>query len=180
METFEYSLKIPKDRIAVLIGKDGVSKKQIEEYTSCKLDIDSKEGDVTVIGSDSVKLYMLKDVVKAVGRGFNPDVAMRLLKQDYVLELIDMSEFIKNKDQLGRVRGRVIGKNGKARERIEEFTECSLSVYGKTVAIIGDSEHIGIAQRAVESLIQGSPHTSVFKWLEKHRKKASFASATGF
>lgn len=177
---YAYDIKIPKDRIAVLIGKDGSIKNELEEQTGCRIDVDSKEGDVKLIGTDSVKLYMLKDVVKAVGRGFNPDIAMRLFKQDYILELVDISEYVKSKDHLARIRGRVIGKNGKARERIEEFTECNLSVYGKTVAIIGFCDNVAIAQRAVESLIQGSPHTSVFKWLEKHRKKAGFSAATGF
>jgi ribosomal RNA assembly protein len=178
-QEFTYEVKIPKDRIAVLIGKDGIVKTDLEEQTGCEIDVDSKEGDVLLIGKDSVKLYLLKDIVKAVGRGFNPEIAMRLLKQDYVFELINMTDFVKNKDQMPRLKGRVIGKNGKARETIEEFTECSISVYGKTISIIGFVDNVGICKRAVESLLEGSPHTSVYKWLEKNRKQQKIDAMLG-
>ena len=36
-------LKIPKERIAVLIGKDGEVKSRLEEKGKVKIDIDSKE-----------------------------------------------------------------------------------------------------------------------------------------
>ena len=35
-EEYGYGLKIPKERIAVLIGTDGETKKQIEESTKTK------------------------------------------------------------------------------------------------------------------------------------------------
>ena len=43
---YRYELKIPKDRIAVLIGKNGEVKREIEELTESRIEIDSKEGDV--------------------------------------------------------------------------------------------------------------------------------------
>ena len=178
-QAYTYGLKIPKERVAVLIGQSGSTKKELETQTGCVIDVDSKEGDVQLSGEDSVQIYMLKDIIKAIGRGFNPEIAMRLLKADYVLELIDLSEFVNNRDHLPRVRGRVIGKNGMAREKIEEFTETSLSVYGKTVAIIGFCDYVAAAKKAVDMLLQGSPHTAVFKWLEKYRKKQEFERAVG-
>ena len=36
MVEYSYELKIPKDRVAVLIGKDGEVKKSIEEDTKSK------------------------------------------------------------------------------------------------------------------------------------------------
>lgn len=179
-QEFTYELKIPKERIAVLIGKEGQIKTELEEQTGISLHIDSQEGDVTLKGKDSVNLYLLKDVVKAVGRGFNPDIALRLLKQDFVLELIQMTDFVKSKDSMIRLKGRVIGKGGKARETIEELTDCSISVYGKTIAIIGFCDDVGVCKRAVESLLAGSPHSSIYKWLEKHRKASKQAQAIRF
>ncbi|MCA9477638.1 MAG: RNA-processing protein [Nanoarchaeota archaeon] len=180
MEEYTYELKIPKERIAVLIGKDGQIKTELEEQTKISIHIDSQEGDVVLKGTDSVNLYLLKDVIKAVGRGFNPEVATRLLKQDYVLELIQMSDFVKSKDSMIRLKGRVIGKGGKARETIEELTNCSISVYGKTISIIGFCDDVPICKRAVESLLTGSPHSSIYKWLEKNRKANRQAQAIGF
>lgn len=167
----KYELKIPKERIAVLIGTEGETKKELEEYTKTELDIDSKEGDVIIKGGDSINMFALKEVIRAIGRGFNPEIARLLLKQDYVLEIIPMLDYLKNKDHLPRVKGRVIGAGGKARETIEQLTETFIVVYGKTISIIGESIGVMAAKKAIESLIAGSPHANVYKWLEKNRKK---------
>ena len=179
-EEYSYELKIPKERIAVLIGKSGETKTELESQTKSKIEVDSKEGDVVISGNDSLGLFVLKDIVKAVGRGFNPEIAMRLLKQDYVLEMLNLSDFVKSQDQQLRLRGRVIGKGGKARATIEEFTNTAISVYGKTIAIIGFCDDVAISKKAVESLLTGSPHASVYKWLEKHRKQTKFKEMVEF
>ena len=75
-EEFSYELKIPKERVAVLIGKKGEIKKQIEQATNTKLKIDSKEGDVEISGEDALKLYATREIIRAIGRGFNPEIAM--------------------------------------------------------------------------------------------------------
>ncbi|MEM3373679.1 MAG: KH domain-containing protein [Candidatus Woesearchaeota archaeon] len=167
---FSYEIKIPKERIAVLIGKKGEIKKQIEENTNTKLEIDSKEGDVIVSGEDAILLYSARNIIRAIGRGFNPELAMLLLKQDYSFEIINLPDF-ENPNQLKRIRGRVIGKEGRTREIIEEMTECYVSVYGKTIGIIGTIESVINAKRAIEMLIKGSPHANVYKWLEKRRRE---------
>ena len=102
-QEYSYELKIPKDRIAVLIGKKGEIKKEIESSTKTKLDIDSKEGDVVISGKDALNLYNTKDIVKAIGRGFNPEIALLLLKPDYAFELIEIEDFIKTKNDLKKI-----------------------------------------------------------------------------
>lgn len=172
MEQFQYELKIPKERIAVLIGKDGITKKEIEDNTKTHLNVDSKEGEVFISGDDALGLYATREVVKAIGRGFNPDIAQLLLKQDYVFEVLSLPDYVgKSKDSMLRLKGRVIGKEGKSRKIIEELTECDICVYGKTVSIIGKSENASIAKRAVESLLKGTTHANVFKFLEKQRRE---------
>lgn len=180
MEEYSYELKIPKDRVAVLIGKDGKIKLELEEQTKSRIMVDSKEGDVKIVSKDSVQLYLLKDIIKAIGRGFNPELAMSLLKADFVLELVNLSDFVKSPNQMLRLKGRVIGKAGKARETIEEYTETNISVYGKTIAIIGFCDNVAICKKAIESLLSGSPHASVYKWLEKYRKTQKFEELVGF
>jgi ribosomal RNA assembly protein len=70
-----------------------------------------------------------------------------------------------------RIKGRIIGRDGRSRELIEEHTETFVSVYGKTVSIIGTTESVSTARRAIEMLIKGSPHSTVYRWLEKMRKE---------
>lgn len=172
MVEYSYELKVPRNRVAVIIGKDGSVKKDIEQETKTKLSIDSKEGDIFVSGEDALGLYTAREMIMAVGRGFNPDIAKLLLKSDYVFEVVDLTEYVgKSKEVMIRLKGRVIGKEGKSRKLIEELTECKISVFGKTIGIIGKPESAADARRAVESLLRGSPHSNVYKWLEKRRRE---------
>jgi len=171
MVEYSYELKVPKNRVAVIIGKEGSVKKDLEESTSTKLTIDSKEGDIFVSGEDALGLYTAREIIRAIGRGFNPDIAKLLLKPDYVFEIVDLREYTKkSKDVLLRLKGRVIGKEGKSRRIIEELTECDISVFGKTISIIGLPESVAIARQAIESLLRGSPHANVYKFLERKRR----------
>lgn len=170
MPEFAYEIKVPKERVAVLIGKKGETKNKIEKETGVSLSIDSREGDVELKGDDALQLYVARDIIRAIGRGFNPDIALILLKQDYVFELVDITMYVKESHIL-RMKGRLIGKDGKARKVIEELTQTYISVYGRSVAIIGETECVSMCKRAVESLLQGAPHAVVYKWLEKRRKE---------
>ena len=170
-QEFSYGLKVPKDRIAVIIGPKGKMKKELEEQTRTHIKVDSREGDVQLIGKDSLALFSLREVIKAIARGFNPEIAMLLLKQDYALEVVDITDYNRQKSHLQRLRGRVIGADGKARVTLERLTETFIVVYGKTISVIGTTERCLLARRAVETLLEGSTHASVYKWLEKHAKQ---------
>ncbi len=173
-DQLSYELKIPQERVAVLIGKDGLTKKEIEQLTHCQLEI-SAEGDVIINGEDGLELYITKEVVRAIARGFNPKTAMQLHKTDYALEIIEMKDVAgKSKNTMERLKGRVIGKGGKSREEIERLTDCSISVYGKTIGIIGQTDNVAFARQAVAMLLQGSMHKTVFQFLERKKKELVF------
>jgi len=170
MTEYNYEIKIPKERIAVLIGKQGETKKLIEQETKTKLNIDSQEGDVTVSGEDALTLYSTRDIITAIGRGFNPKIALNLIKVDYSFDLINLGDIARSKSDLLRLKGRVIGQEGKSRKIIEEMTDCEICIYGKTAGIIGPADKSPIARRAIEMLLGGSMHSSVYKYLEKQRR----------
>lgn len=175
MTTYQAELKIPKERVAVLIGTEGIIKKKLETETRTKISIDSAEGEVIISGEDGLNIFDAKEVVQAVGRGFNPKIAFELLKGDTVLEMIYLKDYANTKNAEERLKGRVIGSDGRARRTIETLTDASLVVYGKTIAIIGQPEEAGAAKQAIDMLLTGSPHASVYKWLEKKRKSAKKA-----
>ena len=116
--------RIPKDRIAVLIGRKGVTRRALEKATNSTLHIDSNSGDVSVVWDeefDPILRMKLPDVIRAIGRGMNPDRALQLLKDDHHLILFDMREYVgKSPNQQRRIRSRLIGRNGRIRELIEE------------------------------------------------------------
>jgi ribosomal RNA assembly protein len=168
-------LKIPKERIGVLIGPEGVVKKSIEEKLKVELQIDSATGDVAVTlmekAEDPSMLFKARDVVTAIGRGFSPEHAFRLIRdEDALLDVIDLRDFCgRSESDIKRIKGRIIGMNGKTRRIIEELTNTNVAVYGHTVSIIGDMEQTQIAREAIQMLIRGSQHSTVYRFL--HRKR---------
>ncbi len=171
MSEFAYEIRIPKDRIAVLIGTKGEGKRDLEIASKVKLNIDSKEGVVTIAGADALNLYVCREMVLAIGRGFSPEIAKLLLKPDFGIELMSVKDFAKSDNDAVRIKGRVIGESGKSRRTIEELTGTHVAVYGNTVGLIGELEWLPMARKAVESLLSGQPHASVYKWLEQRKKE---------
>jgi ribosomal RNA assembly protein len=95
---------------------------------------------------------------------------MRLLDDDEYLEVIELGDFIgKKSDQLSRVRSRLIGTNGKTRKIIEDLTGAYMSIYGSTVSLVGNSVQLPIAKTAVEMILRGSEHATVYRYLERSR-----------
>ncbi len=92
---------------------------------------------------------------------------MKLLEGDNTLHIIDLREFAgKSNSAIERIKGRIIGEGGKARKNMENLSGTLISVYGKTVSIIGDTTKLKIAVDAVASLSNGSMHGTVYGKLE--------------
>lgn len=167
-------VKIPKARVGVLIGKEGEVKKKIEERLSVKLNIDAEEGRVTIenIGEDVLAEWKAKDIVKAIGRGLNPSKALRLISDDYHLEIIELVDLVgKSQKAILRQKGRIIGREGKTRRFIEEATGTSISVFGKSVTIVGTLDEVQVAKEAVVMLATGAPHSVVYTVLQKKSRE---------
>ncbi len=166
-------IKVPQDRIGAIIGVEGNVKKAIEEKTGARLEVDSETGVVVVQSeADALKALRASDVIKAIARGFSPEKALRLLdNEDLMLDVIDLSALSDSPADLKRIKGRIIGKGGKTREVIEQMTGAKLSVYGKTISIIGDAEQLATVRAAIDMLIDGAPHSAVYSYLEKKRSE---------
>lgn len=165
-------VKIPQKRIGALIGKNGEVKKAIEDGTGTYLEVDGEDGTVDISPREDMKdplgVWIANDIVKAIGRGFNPDVAIKLVDENIYLEIIQLPLLVgKSKNALARYKGRIIGKDGKTREIIMDMAEVDMAVYGKTVSFIGKIENIMIAKEAIEMIINGSRHKSVYSFLEQ-------------
>jgi ribosomal RNA assembly protein len=175
--------RIPEDRIGVLIGPGGRTKRDIRARTETEIDIDAEEGEVRISGPDSdpVRVMKARDIVLAIGRGFSPERAMRLLKDDAYLGILDIKFTTgkREKSALRRIRARAIGTHGRARSRIEELSGCSMSVYGSTIALIGEEEQLERATHAVELLLKGSEHATVFHFLARARRNAAVEDLMG-
>lgn len=169
-------LKIPRERIGVLIGPKGKAKKRIEDHFGVALEIDSESGSVEIAlnqgNKDITAIFTVRNIVRAIGRGFSPKRAEILAKEDYDLHIIDLTEYVgTSKNAIARVKGRIIGKAGRSRALIEDLTETSISVYGDTIAYIGSPEGLEAAREAIMMLVKGSFHKTVWNYLYAWRRK---------
>ncbi len=165
---------IPKDRVGVLVGPKGSVKATIEDKLLVDLTIDSDSGSVDIglrpNSPDPSSALRAKDMVLAIGRGFSPPRAFSLFNEDYTFDIVDLHDYFgKNESEIRRVDGRIIGKEGKTRRNMEELTGTLISVSGHTVSIIGTYESVSMAKDALEKLIEGRTHGTVYKFLRKKR-----------
>lgn len=173
--SFEKLIRIPTDRIGVLIGKSGKVKSEIENACSVKLEINSETGETLISGIgdvENIQPFKAVEIVTAIGRGFSPKNAMKLLEGENTLHIIDLREFVgKSPSQVERIKGRIIGEGGKARKNMERLSGTSISVYGRTVSIIGETNKLKLAVDAISAISSGSMHGAVYHKLESARKR---------
>ncbi|WP_256393174.1 KH domain-containing protein [Natronoarchaeum rubrum] len=162
-------VKIPQDRIGVLIGEGGATLREIERRAEVRLDVDSENGSVGIEKTgDPVTALKGPDIVRAIGRGFAPDDAMTLLDDDMMMfDLVDIDAAARNKNDLKRKKGRLIGENGRTRELMEELTGASVVIYGTTLGTIGGPQQVEAVREAAEMIIDGAPHGAVYSFLER-------------
>ena len=166
-------VKVPDDRIGVLIGRGGETMREIEERAEVRLDIDSESGNVRIeMVGDPVTALKGPDIVKAIGRGFTPEDALELLEDEMMMfEIIDIDAAARNKNDLRRQKGRLIGEDGRTRELMEELTGASVAIYGSTLGVIGGPQQVEAVREAAEMILDGAPHGSVYSFLERKRNE---------
>lgn len=121
------------------------------------------------LSGEALRVYRAKQVIQAFGRGFSLEDACLLLQENYALAILDVSAWGKSRARQQVLKGRVIGRKGRARQIIEQCTGAKIAVYGKTVSILGPWQAVELAKRAVEMLLEGKSHGVVFKFLERYR-----------
>ncbi len=157
-------VRIPEDRIAVLIGVRGETKKRIEQKTKTKI----KVTDIVEIQGDDEGALVAAEIVQAIGRGFSPPHAFLLLDEDNQLVALSLDE--QTEATRKRLFARVIGKDGKVRRNIETYTRTVISVYGKTASVIGRADRARIAFEALEAILNGRTIGLVYKQIEKQMR----------
>jgi len=176
-------LKIPMERVGVLIGHNGEIKKDLEERSGIKIDIDSKQGEV-VIDEHNVKdpLLVLKieNIIRAIGRGFSPEHAMRLLDDDADFYVFDIYDYVRKKEShVRRLKSRVIGRKGKTKRVLEELTDSNISIYGHTVSVIAAITSMNVIKKAIDMLLCGIRHATVYRFVESEMKKLKMEERFG-
>lgn len=157
------SILVPRERIRVFNQK-------VKGEIKKKIDVELKiEGNSVFVVGESYNELLARNFVKAVARGFSPQRAYRLIDEDDTqLEMVDLKDLGEKRVRI--TKSRVIGAAGKTRGYIERSTGAEVSVYGNTVAIIGKFDEIQNARQAIDMLINGSMHKTVYKFLDQVRR----------
>ena len=157
-------VSIPKERLKVLV-EEKKSLRNLEKFSNSKIKLDDV---VTIECDDSLMMLRLKEVIRAFGRGFDLEDAMDLLDESYALETIDVSDFAgKSKSRQIVLKGRVIGREGSMQEFIAKKSDVKISIYGKTISIVGMWDNVQNAKQIIEKLLRGAKHSSVYRFYEE-------------
>ncbi len=122
-----------------------------------------------ISGKSALEVLSAKNVINAFNRGFDAAISSLLLDDDYDLVVISLRDYSNSEKRAMQLKGRVIGTRGIIKQRLMKETSCYINVYGKTISIIGQIQDISIAQSAIEMILNGAKHDSVFSMINKRK-----------
>jgi ribosomal RNA assembly protein len=143
------------------------SKKRIQKELGIKL---TNQGKNIFIDGETDKEFLAIEVLQAINAGFSGDRALELKQDDFMLQTVHIKDITQRND-LERVRGRVIGTDGRTLKTLQKLTNCDLAMNGNEIGIIGPALEMEDAVQSVTSLINGSKQGHVYGRLERQRKK---------
>ncbi len=159
-------LLIPETRAKLLRDKKFAS--SISKRLGCKIKL---VGENTVeINGDGYAEYNAHSVLQAFGKGFGIESAYMLLSEEYFFKSIDIKDFFKSDDQARRVKARIIGREGKTKNYIEQVSGAQLIIYNNSVSLIGTIDELRIAETGINALINGDTHKKAYRLMENARK----------
>ncbi len=156
---------IPHKRAELLDKKTLTS---LRERLKCKIEL---EENMVTLDGDSYDEFNAKNVITAFGRGFDLDKSYKLLNEDYFFQQINLKDIFGSKDQIMRVKARIIGTEGKAKEYIESVSGADIAIFGSSVSIIGKIDDLKVAEAAIRMLIGGGTHKTAYMVMEKEKMK---------
>ena len=163
------------ERIAVVIGHNGETRRDLENKSGVRLEIDSRLGEIAIDDhntEDPLQVLKLESIILAIGRGFSPEHAIKLFDDNTDLFIFDIHDYVSKKEShVRRLKSRIIGTEGKTKRVLEELTDSYISVYGHTVSIIADFISMDIAKRAIDKLLSGSKHATVYRFVESNMRQ---------
>ena len=162
------SITVPKSRIKYIVGKDGAVRNAIEKKGKVRLFVHSDKGVVDINAADALTAMTAENVIKAIARGFSVGSAFTLFNEEYVMEIVDISDFkAKSKNRKETMKARIIGTKGITKRIIEQYTGCEIAIFGKTAAIIGKFGHVSLAKQAIEMILDGANQGTAYRFLQK-------------
>ncbi|MCR4327837.1 MAG: KH domain-containing protein [Nanoarchaeota archaeon] len=139
------------------------NRKKLEKVLKVK--ITNKGQEVTFEGSPEDE-YEATRVLSALDLGFSFSDAISIKQKELEFGIINIKDFAR-RGNLEKIRGRIIGKDGKVLAALSQLTNCSLEIKNNEIGIIGNPEEVKPAIDSIVHIIQGGKHANVYKGLEK-------------
>jgi len=172
-------LYVTKERLKTL-RHDPKILKQVEKVCKCRITVE-EDGTIEISSKDAFQEFNAKNVVYAFGRGFDIEIALKLVNPDFYFRIIDLGQLESKPERIKQLKARIIGIDGKAKRYMEEVSMAHISVYGDTVSIIGDITQIAEAEVALNTIIDGGTHRLAYIKMEAmHRKNKEAAVSARF
>ena len=174
-----FKLVVEKNRLKAI----SEALKAIEEEFSVKIIIDNDKGEVTIIPGNNTsfdQLIKAKNIIEAISYGFDYNDAQNLRSDDYTLEIIDLKDYV-DKDKanhISRIKARIIGEDGRAKRVLQELTDTNIVIGDRYIAILGLYDNVKIAREALEMLIHGRQHATVYRWIQNWRRESRYRELT--
>jgi KH domain-containing protein len=139
------------------------NKEKLEKSLGISIEINGKKA---ILSGDPLAEYEATIIFQAINFGFSVYKALILKDPEYTFRIIPIKVHTRKKN-LESVKGRVIGKNRKTMDAIENISSCYIKLKDNEVAVIGYADTIEEVSTAIKSLIKGTKQSNIYHFLEK-------------
>ncbi|MEM0476194.1 MAG: hypothetical protein QW367_00960 [Candidatus Aenigmatarchaeota archaeon] len=129
---------------------------------------------LNIESEDGYKLLKTKEIIDAYIFGFSEEECRKLFNENFRFQIIEIKNFLRNKNNRNRLRelkGRVIGEKGKTKRNIEELTKSKIIIKRNIIGIISSEENYDLVRRAIEMILEGRMHSTVYSFIIKELQK---------
>lgn len=111
--------------------------------------------------------------IEAFMNGFSIKDSLKIFEEDKDIRFINIKNYTSNRNRAKHQTGRVIGENGKTKDKIEELTGTKISIKNFQIGIIGKIESILTTEKAIKKILSGSPISNVYYDLEQYNSSTN-------
>ena len=136
------------------------------DQTDCKISLKEKGPENISLNRIYVDRCIL--FITAILEGFKVDDSISILKfKDVFIEKFEISEVRRMKaNHLSRAIGRIVGRQGKVKETIENLSKVKFNLINNVIYLMGTTSSIVMAKDAIGRLIQGNAPNVIFNKLK--------------
>lgn len=150
------------------LGKIRKLKRRLESALNANLIFSGEKVSIESKKDDALAEYYGEKILEALDFGFDFASAIQLKKEDFMFEKIHIKDYVRQ-SRLRAVRGRIIGKEGRAIKVLSQLADCRMKIFDYDVGVIGKTEDVDVCILALKKLIGGAPHSKVYAFLERSK-----------